>query len=268
MNLDDRIVSYMKVRNEYAKTAAFMAAAQLYAIAGFLCMYALVAGNVFYSRSAGTVKLIIYVITIVISVGLCVVNVLTCRKSKEVYIKSPDYIAVRSGEEIVREAYRVARPVLIQKITLYLILLPASGVVYIMLRIFLNNEALANIYGKLVVTLAVALFVSNAVPCIDRITCYRILLNEIHIPHIGMASEGKSERDMRNISAGYIVSVAVPLCICIWSILRFYGNRQEIAWIVFPITALLAMAACFLVLWTLEGKAAAGDRVAENFADD
>lgn len=248
MELDERIINYMKVRNEYAKTVANVAAAQLFSVASFYCMYALYSGGVFYSGSLTYAKFTILAVMILISVSLCVVNVFTVMKAKKVYIRYPDTIATRSGEEVIREAYVIARPVLIQKITGALLVLPFSVLVYIMLINYVSDEALANVYGKIVVMLGLAVFVSTAFPCIDRINCYRKLLNEIHVP-VNMDADNK-----KNTIIGYVFGIAVPVSVCIWSLMRFYSMNQSLAWVTFPIALLLVLAVSFLVGWTVEAQ--------------
>lgn len=246
MDFDERIVNYMKVRSEYAKTVAFVAAAQLFAVAGFYCMYALYSGGVFYSGSLTYAKITILSIMVLVSIGLCVVNVFTVMKGKMVDIKYPDFISTRQGEEVVREAYMIARPVLIQKITVALLGFPIGILVNIILRIYVNQYKLASIYGMIAILLATAVFISVALPCIDRINCYRALLNEIHV-YVDLKLNSK-----KKFAFGYIFAVGVPLCVCIWGLLRFYSRSQDIAFITFPISLLLCLSACFLAGWCIE----------------
>lgn len=246
MDFDERIINYMKVRSEYAKTVAYVAAAQLFAVAGFYCMYALYSGGVFYSGSLTYAKITILSIMVLVSIGLCVVNVFTMMKGKMVDIKYPDSISTRQGEEVVREAYMVARPVLIQKITFSALGIPLSILVNIILRIYVNQYKLASTYGMIAILLATAVFLSVAFPCMDRINCYRALLNEIHV-YVDLKLNSKKKLAFR-----YIFAVSIPITVCIWSLLRFYSHSQDIAWITFPISALISLAACFLTGWCME----------------
>lgn len=246
MELDERVIKYMKVRNEFAKTVANLATAQLFSIASFYCMYALYSGGVFSSGSLTFAKITILSVMCIISVVLCVINALTVKRSKKVNIMLPDSIAVRSAQEVVREAYIIARPVLIQKITGALLVLPATGLVYIILIIFMDNRSLCDNYGKIMLFLGLAAIVSIAAPCVDRINCYRLLLNEIHISYM------RDTDNKKRMIFGYVIAGAVPLSILIWSLLRFYSTSQSIAWITFPITFLVAAAAFFLVGWCFD----------------
>lgn len=240
MQADERIVSYMKERNEYAKCVAAVVAVQLFALAVYFCMYALIAGGVFYSLSEDTGKILMIALSVVIAVVLGIVNILTAIRSSKVYITRPDSIALSDGRDVVRIAYDTARPVLIYKITYSLVILSVSGIVYITLLILMTDTSLANIYGRIVCCLFLAVAVLIAYPCIDRIACYRALLNETHELYY----------DIRPDKAlYYILSVATPAVICLWYILRYYGNSPKTAWIVIPVAALFALAIAFLANW-------------------
>ena len=241
MQADERIVNYMKERTDYARTVACVVAVQLFALAVYLCFYALVAGGVFLSRSEGTGKVIVIAISATIAAGLCVVNYLTAIRSKKVYITRPDRTAISDTQEIVRIAYDTARPVLIFKITYCLVMLTLSGVIYITLLIFMEDQSLANIYGRIAVCLIGGVAILIAYPCIDRIACYRALLNETHFLYYDIKP---------NTPLLYILSFTVPICVCVWYALRYYGSRPDIAWAVFPFVALFALATAFLAKWT------------------
>ena len=240
LQADERIVNYMKARVAYAKTVACSIAVQLFALAVYFCLYALIFSNLFYSSSEKTGKLIMICIAIVIAVGLCVLNVFTVIRSKEVYIKRPDAIALRDGKEIVSIAYSTARPVLIYKITYSLIICGISGLVYITLLIIMKDAALAGLYGRICCCLAVAAAVLIAYPCVDRITCYRALLGETH----DLITDDGADRTYM-----YTAALVIPPVICLWYILRYYGSRPDVAWIVFPVAALFSVAIAFLRNW-------------------
>ncbi len=240
---DERIVKYMKERNDYARTVACVIAVQLFALAVYFCMYALIAGGVFISLTLDTGKVIMIVISSAIAAALCVLNILTVIRGKKVYITRPDSIALRDGREVVEIAYKTARPVLIYKITLCLVLLTVSGLVYIMLLTFMEARILAGLYGRIFCCLAGAAAVLIGYPCIDRIACYRALLGESH----------ELSYDIRpNKVLGYMISVTVPVSICVWYVMRYFGDYSHIAWIVFPLVALFALAVVFLAGWTKE----------------
>lgn len=239
----------MKERNNYAKTVASVIAVQLFALAVYFCIYALIAGGVFYSLSEKTGKIVSIAFAFAIAVGLCVINVLTVIRSKAVYINQPDRIAMREGEETVKLAYDTARPILIYKITYSLVIMGCSGLVYIMLLIIMDDTNLAGIYGRIVCCLSIAVAVLIAYPCIDRIGCYRALLGETHELFTGKEP---------NRALGYIVSFALPLSIFAWYSLRYYGPRTDIAWAVLPFTALFGLAFAFLANWTGDGVRLSG----------
>ena len=248
MELDERIVNYMKVRNEYAKMAAHVAASLLFMLASFLCMHALYVGQVFYSKSLDAVEMAIFIIAVILSACICIVNILTCKKARRVYIKYPDSIAIRNSSDVVREAYYIARPVLIQKITLWTVILFTTGLVYIMLMIFLEDPVMAQIYGKIIVCLGAGVFVSSVVPCIDRLYCYRMLLGEVFV-----RSDFTDEKSIKKRQAvGYVLSVVVPVTVCVWYLIRYYGVKRELAWVAFPFTALFTFAVIFLIEWKPE----------------
>ena len=240
MNLqpDERIVNYMKERNGFARAVACTVAVQLFALAVYFCLYTVISTDAFYSLSQKTGKVILIVLAAVIAVGLCVVNVLMVIKGKKVYITRPDSIAVRDAKETVEIAYRTARAVLIYKITYSMVLLTAGGIVYIMLEIFMDNKDLAGLYGRIICCIISAAAVLIAYPCIDRIACYRALLGETH----DLVYDIRPDTVLM-----YVLSVATPLCIYLWYVLRYYTDHADTAWIVFPVTLLFALAIPFLI---------------------
>lgn len=243
----------MKERNNYARTVACVVAVQLFALAVYFCIYALIAGGVFYSLSEKTGKIISVAFAFAIAVIICVLNVMTVIRSKSVYINRPDGIAMREGEEAVRLAYDTARPVLIYKITYSLVIVGASGIVYIILLMLMEDTNLAGIYGRIVCMLALAAATLIAYPCIDRIGCYRALLSETH----ELLTDKRPDR-----AFGFTVSFALPLSIFFWYWLRFFGPRSDLAWAVFPFSALFGLAVIFLAKWTVE-NAAKKERVSQ-----
>ena len=235
----------MKTRDEQARTVACVVAVQLFALAVYYCLYALIAGGVFYSLSENIGKIIIVVTAIVIAILIAILNIMTVIKRKKVDITKPDSVALRDGEEVVRIAYTTARPVLIYKITYSLVILCLAGLVNIILLSFMGDQPLATIYGRIVICLLTALAVIIAYPCLDRISCYRALLNETHALYIDNGV---------NMPIRYILAFAVPFSICLWYALRYYGTRPDIAWIVFPTTALFAFAFSFLRNWATASR--------------
>ncbi len=228
----------MKIRADHAKTVACIIAVQLFVLAVYFCLYALIAGRVFLSLTEGTGKVIMISASIVLAIGVCVINCMAVIHAKKVDITRPDDMAMRDGEEVVRLAYSTARPVLIYKITCSLVMLVAGGVVYIMLLTFMEDAALANLYGRILCCIDMAAAVLTAYPCIDRISCYRALLGESHELYYDAPS---------GISTKFIAAVTVPVALCTWFILRYFSAGQDIAWAVLPFTALFAIATAFLI---------------------
>ena len=235
---DDRIVNYMKVRHDHARTVACVIAVQLFVLAVYFCLYALIAGNVFLSLSEGEGKVILISLAIALALGLCYINCMAVIHAKKVNITRPDSMAIRDGKEVVRIAYSTARPVLIYKITYGLILMTFGGIVYIMLLSLMEDQILAGLYGRIICCIASAAAVLIAYPCIDRIACYRALLSETH--ELFFEEEDGA---VRRFTAAF----SVPLAICVWYIMRYFSTKQNIAWIVFPVTALFALAIVFLI---------------------
>ncbi len=238
MNPDERIIGYMKERNDHARTVACAVAVQLFALAVYFCMYALIAGRVFLSLSEDTGNVIMISVSAAIAIFIIVLNILTVIRGKKVYINRPDSIALRDGADVVRIAYSTARPVLIYKITYSLVILATGGLVYITFVSFMEDQILAGLYGKIVVCIAGAVAFLIMWPCIDRIACYRSLLNETH----ELYYDEKPDNALK-----YIAAFTVPAVICLWYILRYFGTYQGIAWIVFPVAALFAFAIAFLI---------------------
>ena len=237
---DERIVRYMKERNDRAKTVACAVAVQLFALAVYFCLNALLSSGMFLSLSEGAGKVVIISIAAAIAIGICVLNFTTVIRGKKVYITRPDTIALRDGEEVVGIAYATARPVLIYKITCSIIIPAAAGVVYIMLLSFMEDQGLANLYGKIICCIALATAVLTAYPCFDRLSCYRALLGETH----ELSVDAESDRTL-----SYIAAFAVPASIFIWYVLRYFGPKRDIAWIVFPFFVLFGLAFSFLAGW-------------------
>ena len=237
---DERIVSYMKERDSQARTVSCAAAVQLFALAVYFCLYALISGGVFYSLSEETGKTAVLCICAVIAAGLCVLNIMCVIRGKKVYITRPDAIAMREGEEVVKLAYDTARPVLIYKITYSLVIAAAGILVNIILQILLRDHSLAAIYGKIAVFMTSATAILIAYPCLDRIRCYLALLGQTHELHYDV----KPDNAFR-----YVFAVAVPSVIFIWYVLRYYHSSEQPAWEVFPFTILFGLAVPFLINW-------------------
>lgn len=235
---DERIINYMKIRGDHAKTVACAAAVQLFVLAVYFCLYALIAGQVFLSLSEDGGKVILIALSIALAAGLIVINWLTVIHGRRVDITRPDSLAMRGGEEVVRIAYTTARPVLIYKITYCLVLLTLSGAVYIMLMSFMEDQILAGLYGRILCCIAGAAAVLIAYPCIDRIACYRALLGESHYLYYDAEPPA---------GAKYVAAITIPATICAWYVMRYFGTNQSIAWIVFPVVALFALAIAFLI---------------------
>ena len=242
---DERIVRYMKERNDRAKTVACAIAVQLFALAVYFCMNALLSSGMFLSLSEDTGKIMVISLAAAIAIGLIVLNFLTVIRGKKVDITRPDNIALRDGEEVVDMAYTTARPVLIYKITSGLVLMTAAGLVYIILLSYMEDQGLANLYGKIICCIASAIATLTAYPCIDRISCYRALLGQTH--ELSVNAEP-------NRSLSYIAAFAVPVTVFVWYVLRYFGTQRDIAWIVFPVCILFALAFSFLADWTKAGR--------------
>ena len=242
---DERIVRYMKERNDRAKTVACAIAVQLFALAVYFCMNALLSSGMFLSLSEDTGKIMVISLAAAIAIGLIVLNFLTVIRGKKVDITRPDNIALRDGEEVVDMAYTTARPVLIYKITSGLVLMTAAGLVYIILLSYMEDQGLANLYGKIICCISSAIATLTAYPCIDRISCYRALLGQTH--ELSVNAEP-------NRSLSYIAAFAVPVTVFVWYVLRYFGTQRDIAWIVFPVCILFALAFSFLADWTKAGR--------------
>ena len=240
MEPDERIVNYMKERNTYAKTVACVLAVQLFALAVYFLLYALIAESAFYSESEEIAKFVMIIISSIIAVWLCIMNFMTVVRARKVYITKPDSIAIRDAKDTVRLAYDTARPVLIFKITYSLVLLTVSGIVYIIIQIFTEDQNIGQLFGRIACAVIAAVCILAAYPSVDRISCYRALLGETHELYIDRG---------HNPLLAYVLAFASPLTICVWYSLRYYGPRQDIAWIVFPASALICLAVAFLVSW-------------------
>lgn len=155
----------------------------------------------------------------------------------------PDFIAIRQSNDTCIEAYKIARPVLIYKITWGILCMTISGLVYIFLRIFLNRSEISGVYGRVVVTLLLGVGILLIIPSLDRIRAYRVVLKEVH-------DFGQSPYIWEVVFK--IAAILTPISIDTWYILRFYTDKMATGWIVFPMVALFGLAISYLVNWVKE----------------
>lgn len=245
MELDLRVVRYMENRAECAKTVAGACCAQCFVLAVLFCLYGLLGSGFVDSKTMPTARLLTICFSAVVSVALSVFCAQVCIKSKSVSILEPDSIALRQSRQTVWEAYVIARPVLVYKITLGILSLLVSGLAYIIIMILLNRSFIATIYAKVAVCLLGALGVYLVVPSLDRIASYRRMLNETHYDVTMSAGVYR---------ACMAVAILEPLTVFVWYFIRFYTGKNEIAWIVFPIIMLFATAIVYLMGWTKENS--------------
>lgn len=231
----------MKKRAEYAKLTSTVLSVQCFLLAVFFCEYGLWINQFVYSKSIKTLRLLIMLTTVVLSIVMVVFNYLVVIKYKQVYDARPDYIALRQSGDTVKEAYRIARPVLIYKITLGLLVMTLSGFIYIILRIVLDRSEISGIYGRMIVAIAIGIGLLFIIPSIDRIKAYRVILNEVH---------SLNDNPDKYVVFFKIASILTPMSIGAWYILRFYTDKTATGWIVFPMAALFGCAVCYLIGWS------------------
>lgn len=243
MDLDSGLIEYMKKRAEYAKLVATVLSVQCFLLAVFFCEYGLWINQLAYSKSRDTLKVVIILIAVILSLVMVAFNYLVVLKSATVYKLRPDYIALRQSSDTVVEAYAIARPVLIYKITMGLLIMVASGFIYIILRIALDRTEMSGIYGRMIVAVAIGIGLLFIIPSLDRIRAYRVILNEIHTVN----------GDTFNYVVFFkVASILTPMSIGAWYILRFYTDKRATGWIVFPVMALFGLAICYLIGWSKE----------------
>ena len=245
MDLDASLIEYMRKRAELAKLVACAITVQCFVLAVFFCAYGLCYSQFAYSKSIEAFRLGIIIASIIITIGLVIFNRFVCIRYKLVEAVRPDYIALRQSGDVVWEAYMIARPILIFKITLAGFFMTASGLMYIVLVILMDRAEMATVYGRIIVFLCIAAATMIGYPSIDRLYSYRCALREIHV----------AEGDMvRKSHLGYGFAILTPISICCWYIIRFYTAKFEIAWIVFPMMALFGLAIVYLSNWLLDDK--------------
>lgn len=240
MDLDTCLVEYMRKRAELAKLIACAISVQCFVLAVFFCAYGLCYNQFAMSKSVKAFRFSIIVGAVIFSIGLAVFNTFVCMRYKEICSSEPDYIALRQSNDVVWEAYMIGRPILIFKITISLLITSLSGLIYIMLVVLTDRSEMAGIYGRIVVVILLGIAILIGLPCIDRIYTYRCVLREIH---------GFNGDNGNKYLIGIGISVLTPLSICGWYILRFFTEKSEIAWIVFPMTALFGLAIIYLISW-------------------
>ena len=241
MDLDSVLVEYMKERAELAKHAACMVAVQCFAIAVFFCSYGLIKSYYAEGTQIGAAQYGAIALAIVISILLSIFNVLVCIRYRRILLKRPDDIALRQSHDTVKQAYGLARPILIWKITLSIAIMLAGGLAYILIVILMDRSGNAGIYGRVVVFVCMAIAIFVGLPCVDRIQAYRYMLNEIHL----FSGKGNGAYYF-----AMVASVGVPASICAWFILRSFTEKRDIAWIVFPMVAVFGLAIAYLIGWT------------------
>ncbi len=242
---DERIVNYMKERDRCARTFSCIVSMQLIVLALYFGMYIPFAKGSFYSLSEDIATLALVVMASLVAIVLIIVNILAVIRFKKVYITRPDRVSIRDAADVVDLAYDTARPVLIYKITYSLVMIVTGGLVYIMLTIFMDNQFIAGLYGRIICCFLCAGAFVIAYPCIDRIACYRALRGETH----------ELSYDVRpNMPLMYILAFCVPISICVWYILKFPGQMKDTAFIVFLITALFALAIAHLAGVIRDGR--------------
>jgi len=243
VDLDSGLIEYMKKRAEFVKLVATAVAAQCFALAVFFCVYGLVETYCLFVKEYDTAKMIVICAVIAVSILLCAYNVLIVVRFRSVLVNKPDEVATRQSEDTVREAYRLARPLLIYKITGALAVMFTGGLLYILLVIGLDRAALAGIYGRIAVCFCLAIAAVVGLPSADRISAYRLILGERYC---------EKARLKKNFYLGICMAAGIPFSLCAWYIIRFFTTRYEIGWIVFPMTALFLLALVFLINWTSE----------------
>lgn len=237
MELDSRIIKYMQKKAEYAKVYACALSVQCFALAVFFCVYGLYETGLFYSQSREAGRVIIIAVSIILSIGLCVFNIMAVLRYKGFADIYPDDIAINQSKETVEEAYGIARPVLVLKITMSIALMLLSGLIYIMLMIFMQKSFMAGIYGRIELFIIVGFSIMIGIPCIDRIMTYKEMLKVRYC----------KKDDMTWLYPYIMVTgIGLPVSICVWYLLRCYWDKKETAWIVFPMTALFMLAFAYL----------------------
>jgi len=245
MELDSTLVQYMKKKAECAKLVACFLSVQCFVLAVSFCADGLLQEYLVYSDSIDLARKIIIISAIVIALVLCLVCTFVSIKCSETVKIKPDSIALRQSYDVVKTAYELARPQLIYKITCALLITFLSGLIYILLVIFLDRSMMSGVYGRIVVAICMALAIYIAYPCVDRLFAYRELLGE---EYVSIKDEEKWK------VCRYAISIALPGSISSWYILRFYTNSSDIAWIVFPMVALFAFAIVFLIMFVIDMK--------------
>lgn len=240
MDLDTSLVDYMKKRAELAKLFACALSVQCFVLAVFFCAYGLYYNQFAYSKSEDKLRYVIFGCVIVISILLVVFNVFSSIRYKKLMEGRPDYISLRQSGDVVNEAYIIARPILVFKITVATLVILTSGLVYIIVQIALDRSQMAGIYGKIIVCLFLGIGILIGFPSLDRIYSYRCVLNEVH---------SFMEDKVRVYTTLIGFSIVTPLSICTWYIFRFYTDKSDIAWIAFPMMALFGLAAVYLINW-------------------
>lgn len=245
MELDSQIIKYMQKRAEYAVHIASAVAAQCFVLAVFFCTYGLISSGIVYSKSENTAKIIVIAICAVISIGMSVFNVMLCLKYKLIAAMYPDEIALRQSYDTVWSAFDIAKPVLTLKISISAIMIFCSGLVYIFLLIFLEKSFMAGIYGRIGVCILSGAACIHGFPAIDRIMTYKAMLKERYDTKESML------RVYPYLIAG---GVAIPFSVCLWYIIRFYTEKGNIAFIVFPMIMLFSAAFAYLSEYIIKKK--------------
>ena len=240
MEAEALLIDYMKKRAEFAKLSASGVVVQCFALAVFFCSYGLTSAYFSDSDCAASSKTIAILLCIIISVLVSVYLVFICFRYKVLLGMTPDKDIMRDGRSFVRQAYILSRPLLIYRITVGILIMLLSGLVYIILIIALGRMSMAAVYGRIVVSVLTGIAGYVILPALDRIMAYRKALKED-----GLTESSEYRRNRYYLRM--IVSVALPLSICVWYIIRFYSSNSDIGWMVFPLVALFGLAIYYLI---------------------
>lgn len=230
MQLDRRISDYLE------KRAVLMKAV------GDVCLFQMIIAAVFFTLKMVYIMscndgclpdylTIIHVAIIVfLSGSVCLVGSIVVGQARDIERIVPDSKTVVASRQILGEAYDFAKRVLNIK-ALRCLLAGLIGV-FIMLcsRIAIRNSDIGLLIGQGVMCVVLGIVLAIAIPVIDRIRIYRLMLYD---NNYGL-------KRSRSFYVGAMIgAILTPVAVALWFILKYYLGVTDYPWVTFVIEAIV-----------------------------
>ena len=232
MDLDRNVSDYMQRRNILATKVAGIISAEMLLMAVFFCAYLLLKNGVDGAMNLGTLRILIKAGVVILSLVIALCGIIVMNRFRHMFDELPDDIGLRQSHEVVEYAFSIARPALIFKMTMALVI-AAAGIALSLILSILIDDFNAGIYlPKCLLFLLMAVAIFLFIPSFDRLLTYREMLSKY-----GILKSDISRRSFLVCGMGFFIFLSASMCIYIlW---RYFGPDSTIAWIVFYLAGLL-----------------------------